>query len=181
LVIYTVVLLRYLIQLHNAIVVSGYTSKEATAKEITKEEKVPNPIATGLNKIAKKGSKQSFEMEENGGNDPKDGFKISQFVNVYNEIKPDTNATSKDMFITCLVYMIFDYLYFFAYLLPLTMAISLYDLDSGFTYSCLSVVIAYLSDGGGLFIGNAFGKNNFGAPITPSKTREGLYGSITFA
>jgi CDP-diglyceride synthetase len=129
----------------------------------------------GLSKISKKNPTSDNTEEE------KRSYEISQFVNVYNAIKPDTNTTSRELFITCLIYMILDYLYFFAYLLPLTIGISLYDLDSGLVYTCLTVTIAYMSDGGGLVIGNAFGKNNFGAPITPSKTKEGLYGSVAFA
>jgi hypothetical protein len=137
-----------------------------------------------LNKLVKKPAGSNMQSPEKSLVKDKTtedkNFEVNKYVNVYNEIKPDNTGISKEMFITCLIFLSFDYLYLFAYLLPLTSGISLDDLDSGFAYRILSLVIAYCSDGGGLFIGNLFGRNNFGAPITPSKTWEGLYGSIAF-
>jgi CDP-diglyceride synthetase len=40
------------------------------------------------------------------------------------------------------------------------------------------VVIAYTCDAGALFAGGKFGKTQFGGPITPSKTNEGVYGGF---
>jgi hypothetical protein len=192
---YTIWIMRYLIQINNAVVIQSYGDSTATPNEESKlgnnKDKISNPIASELTKIAKKHIIKANKDQTvsrtithgdntDSGNSTTDKTKIGEFVNVYNEIKPDNNATSRDMFITCLVFMCFDYIYFFFYLLPLTSGISLHDLDGGFVYCVLIVVIAYLCDGGGLFIGNLFGKNNFGAPITPSKTKEGLYGSIIF-
>ena len=36
--------------------------------------------------------------------------------------------------------------------------------------------ICYFCDAGGLIFGVKFGKSNFGNPITPSKTKEGMIG-----
>lgn len=85
------------------------------------------------------------------------------------------------MFNACLIIIELDFIFIFIYAIPLCYGISLHHLNLGFEYISLTVIIAYTCDAGALFSGMKFGKNNFGAPITPTKTFEGLYGGIFFS
>ena len=85
------------------------------------------------------------------------------------------------MFNACLIIIELDFIFIFIYAIPLCYGISLHHLGVGFEYVSLTVMIAYTCDAGALFSGMKFGKKNFGAPITPTKTIEGLYGGIAFA
>ncbi len=74
--------------------------------------------------------------------------------------------------------LMFDYLYFIVYALPLCLASSLHNYENGFSNMIQCVIIAYTCDAGALFSGKKMGKKSFGGPITPSKTIEGIYGGF---
>jgi hypothetical protein len=94
---------------------------------------------------------------------------------------PNTNNAafiSLKMFNSSLVVILLDYMYFCLYALPLCVGIDFFRFKEAFIYLLMVVVIAYQCDNGALFFGNNFGKHKFGVPITPSKTKEGVYGGL---
>ncbi len=103
---------------------------------------------------------------------------FNQYFNIYNQIKTDPTEISQKMFNSCLIIILFDYFYFFAYVLPLCIASSFHNYENGFSNMVQCVLIAYTCDAAALFAGNKFGKTKFGGPITPSKTLEGIYGGL---
>ena len=88
---------------------------------------------------------------------------------------------TEKMFNACLITIELDFIFVFIYAVPICYGISLHHKGVGLEYITLTVMIAYTCDAGALFSGMKFGKTNFGAPITPTKTIEGIYGGITFA
>lgn len=63
-----------------------------------------------------------------------------------------------------------------------TIALIRRDLDDvGPRYALLTLMIAWLADSGGFFVGRYFGKTKLYAKVSPKKTREGLVGALLFA
>lgn len=71
-----------------------------------------------------------------------------------------------------------DLLFLFMITFPICTIIELYKTNNGFTYVFQIILIAYQCDNGALLFGKLFGKNNFGYPITPTKTYEGIFGAF---
>lgn len=87
---------------------------------------------------------------------------------------------SQKMFISCLVAITIDFIYFFVYAFPLCYSLYIHQLgNSGFILFNI-ILIAYQCDNGALFIGNTLGRTPFGHPITPTKTVEGVIGGVFF-
>ena len=116
------------------------------------------------------------EEEKESLNKTENGSKLSSIKNNFNQ----QYITTK-MMNACLVVISLDFIFLFTYAMPLCYGISLHHLEVGFTYVSLVVVIAYSCDVGALFGGLKFGKTQFGAPITPTKTKEGVYCGIILA
>lgn len=71
-----------------------------------------------------------------------------------------------------------DLLFLVFIIFSLCSMIELYKLKNGFVYVFQIVIIAYQCDNGALLFGKLFGKHQFGFPITPTKTREGILGAF---
>jgi hypothetical protein len=87
---------------------------------------------------------------------------------------------SSSMFNCCLIIIMLDFLFFFVFIYPVCLGISVHNSPHGFTSLLMVVVIAYQCDNGALVTGNNFGKTPFGSPVTPTKTVEGVYGGIVW-
>jgi len=87
-------------------------------------------------------------------------------------------ARSMKVFNCCFIIIMLDVIYFFIYVYPLCLGISILSFKNGFVHLLLVVVISYQSDNGALFAGNKFGRIQFGYPVTPNKTIEGVWGAI---
>ena len=95
-----------------------------------------------------------------------------------NESIDFTTTKSMKVFNSCFIIIMLDVIYFFMYAYPLCLGISILNFKNGFVHLLMVVVIAYQSDNGALFAGNKFGKIQFGYPVTPNKTLEGVWGAI---
>lgn len=101
---------------------------------------------------------------------------LTSMKNSYNK-----QYITEKMLNACLIVIALDFIFIFTYAMPLCYGISLHHLNVGFTCISLVVVIAYSCDVGALFAGVKFGRTQFGGPITPSKTQEGIYGGVFLA
>lgn len=150
--------------------------------EVTQEMKEavnPEGIKSLKNPIQK-----TIEKNEDTTSNPTKGPNGTTFSNsTLTSMKNSFNKQyiTEKMMNSCLVVIALDYVFIFTYAAPLCYGISLHHLGIGFTYVSLVVAIAYSCDVGGLFGGMRFGKTPFGVPITPTKTREGIYGGVVFA
>jgi CDP-diglyceride synthetase len=91
---------------------------------------------------------------------------------------PD-NGSSRT-FLACLFVICLDNILFIFYVFPLSYGVYISKLQGGTLALVNWILICYLCDTGGLVIGRICGRVNFGAPITPTKTREGIYGGFMF-
>jgi CDP-diglyceride synthetase len=179
--------------------------KEAINENGIKKLKNPMPVQPNIyEKMNKYTNIMKTNLENNKNlslqmNQKETNFKIqSNALNENNQIEENSKFTRKStitsfknshtkqyitekMFNACLIIIELDFIFIFIYAIPLCYGISLHHLGVGFEYVSLTVMIAYTCDAGALFSGMKFGKKNFGAPITPTKTIEGLYGGIVFA
>ena len=125
-----------------------------------------------------------FQMKQNNNNNTnnEDNNKFTRKSTITSFKNSHTKQyITEKMFNACLIIIELDFIFIFIYAIPLCYGISLHHLNVGFEYVSLTVIISYSCDAGALFSGMKFGKNNFGAPITPTKTFEGLYGGIFFS
>jgi hypothetical protein len=145
--------------------------KEATTNSKSASTFSENPMVTFLNKHNKNYSKDEDKTIEKT---------ISEkILNDENEkVLDDTHVKSLQVFNSCLVLMMLDIVYYFIYAFPLCMVIAIYKFENSFYFLVLLIIIAYQCDNGALLTGQRYGKVNFGHPVTPSKTREGIYGAI---
>lgn len=138
---------------------SSNLSHSIKNKEINKSENVRETFLKLL--------PQKLKTEEND---------TPRTIEKLNENKMDNSSLL--MFISCFVIIMSDLLFFFVYIFPLCFGILLHNSEHGFIYLLTVVVIAYQCDNGALLFGRILGKHNFGSPVTPSKTIEGVYGAI---
>lgn len=120
-----------------------------------------------------------------------DKKKISDFFYEYVNMTSDENKINKEdrqqeitnnnyfkLLNSTLCIIALDLLFLFMIVFPLCSMIEMYKTKYGFTYVFQIVLIAYQCDNGALLFGKLFGKNNFGFPITPTKTYEGIFGAF---
>ena len=146
--------------------------------------KMKNPMPKGDN------SESSLSRQKSNGGNIREQSKTftptnqpTQHNSTLTSLKNSFNKQyiTNKMLSSCLIVIALDFIFIFTYALPLCYGISLHHLNVGFTYVSFVVVIAYSCDIGALFTGISIGKTQFGAPITPSKTWEGVYGGILTA
>lgn len=104
-------------------------------------------------------------------------YSDSRKISIDDQSSHISDFKSIKVFNSCLILIMLDVIYFFLYVLPLSLGISIYNYNNSFVHLLMIIIIAYQSDNGALLAGNKFGKNQFGHPITPSKTIEGIYGA----
>jgi hypothetical protein len=164
-----------------------------------KPERVPNPIMSVIKK--KEDLQQTRSIDNNQGDnkfiDPKKGLLnnyIYKFIGNINQEKSDfykneirnrnrnlnSDNLSLSMFNAAFVIIALDLTYYFIYAFPMCLGISIHFGKNAFLHLLMNLIIAYQCDNGGFFTGNKFGKNQFGGPVTPSETKEGVYGAIAF-
>jgi hypothetical protein len=173
-----------------------YTQNE-DSNPFTTVKKLENPIKTAIQQSLTLRDKQIAWKNEN----PRDEFlnKIgmnkakSASIEKKEEIETKSDKAEKEdraekeyktdescllMFNSCLFIIMSDFVFFFLYIYPVCLGISVHNGDHGFVNLLMVVIIAYQCDNGALFVGRKFGRKPFGSPVTPSKTEEGIYGAV---
>jgi hypothetical protein len=162
--------------------------KVTTEKEKFNIEKMPNPVLTALKKDHYEEKITNEAGNENGLLKKLLGVNSHSALKSLNDVttkkekheKNKPNETvSASMFNCCLLIIMLDLIFFSIYIYPVCLGISIHKKSqNGFLYVLSIVIIAFQCDNGALLFGKLFGKNPFGHPVTPSKTKEGIYGGI---
>lgn len=194
------------ILIHN-LVNTSQESFEITPKEAEKSKdksnRVPNPLVSAMKKQESSSpsveeEKEELKVQQKSRKRSFFGF-LNKLVKINSAplyIKSENKTGEKNkgtanpnktfsnhivsisMFNTTLVIIVLDILYFFIYVYSVCLGISIHRYGDGFIYLLMVVTIAYQCDNGALLAGNLFGRRQFGSPVTPSKTEEGVIGGI---
>jgi hypothetical protein len=150
-------------------------------------KKLENPLKTAIHQSLTMRDKQIVSKDDNPRQDflDKIGLNKSKSASIdkkkiQEEIENKPDESSLLMFNSCLFIIMSDLVFFFLYIYPVCLGLSVHNGDHGFVNLLMVVIIAYQCDNGALFVGRKFGKNPFGYPVTPNKTVEGVYGAVVF-
>lgn len=147
-------------------------------EESSKEFKMKNPMNLkyeneNYNSSIKKNQTKKEDKTEKKINDKKDEAN-SNIKHI------DKNYITEKMMTSTLIVIAMDLVYISFYAYPITFGVSMHHIGLGYFYISYLIAVSYFIDTGALIVGVKFGKHNFGDPITPSKTWEGIYGGIIF-
>ena len=152
-------------------------------KEVKYSLKFPEKVNTSLvyQRVLKTKSSitEKIKLSQDRRNIPNKTENITSNHHYNNKKEANNNnLVLSIMFISCLVLIMLEMVFFLLYVYPLCFGLYLYVLPKGFMYLVLSIIICYQCDNGALFFGYKYGNSNFGHPITPTKTTQGVIGGL---